>query len=135
MSKSHVRAALVVAGIVVVGLCAGVISAQTPTFTRTELQRGDLSAGPREAVQSIVVFQPKGASGRHTHPGEELGYILEGTLRFEKDGEPPVTKKAGEYFMVPAGKIHGATNVGPGVARVLATYVVEKGKPIATPAP
>jgi quercetin dioxygenase-like cupin family protein len=115
----------------VVGLCA----AQQPTFTRTELQRANLSVGPREAVQVAVEFQPAATSGRHTHPGEELAYILQGTLRFEMDGQAPAMKKAGDYFMVPAGKVHSATNVGPGMARVLATYIVEKGKPIATPAP
>ena len=131
MSKSRVSVASVALWIGVVGLCA----AQQPTFKRTELQRGDLSAGPREAVQAAVEFQPAGTSGKHTHPGEELGYILEGTLRFEIDGQPARMLKAGDYFMVPMGKVHSATNVGPGGAKVLATYIVEKGKPIATPVP
>lgn len=131
MSTSRVSVASIALWVGVVGLCA----AQQPTFKRTELQRGDLSAGPREAVQAAVDFQAGATSGRHTHPGEELGYILEGSLRFEMDGQPAVVKKAGDYFMVPMGKIHSATNVGPGNAKVLATYIVEKGKPIATPVP
>lgn len=131
MFTSRLGIASLAAWIGVVGLCA----AQQPTFTRTELQRAALSAGPREGVQAAVEFQPAATSGRHTHPGEEMGYILEGSLRFEMDGQPARTLKAGDYFMVPMGKIHSATNVGPGMAKVLATYVVEKGKPIATPAP
>ena len=131
MSKSRVSVASVALWIGVVGLCA----AQQPTFKRTELQRADLSAGPREAVQVVVEFQRGGASGRHTHPGEEMGYVLEGTLRFEFDGQPTVTLKAGDHFMAPAGRVHGATNVGPGGAKVLAMYLLEKGKPIAIPAP
>jgi quercetin dioxygenase-like cupin family protein len=131
MSTSRLSVASVALWVGVVGLCA----AQQPTFKRTELQKADLSAGPREAVQAQVDFQPGATSGRHTHPGEELGYILEGSIRFEMDGQPTVVKKAGEFFMVPAGTIHGATNPGPGNAKVLATYIVEKGKPIASPAP
>ncbi len=131
MSKPRVSVASIVLWIGVAGLCA----AQQPTFKRTELQRADLSVGPREAVQAAVDFQPGATSGKHTHPGEELGYILEGSLRFEMVGQAPVTLKAGDHFMVPMGKVHSATNVGPGNAKVLATYIVEKGKPIATPAP
>jgi quercetin dioxygenase-like cupin family protein len=131
MSKSRVSVASVILWVGIVGLCA----AQQPTFKRTELQRADLSAGPREGVQAAVEFQPNATSGRHTHPGEEMGYILEGSLRFEMDGQAPRTLKAGDYFLVPMGKIHSATNAGPGMAKVLATYIVEKGKAIATPAP
>ena len=130
MLKPRVSVVSLLLWIGVVGLCA----AQQPTFKRTELQRADLSVGPREAVQAHVDFQPGATSGRHTHPGEELGYILEGSLRFEMDGQAAVVKKAGDFFMVPAGKVHSATNTGPGNAKVLATYIVEKGKPVATPA-
>jgi quercetin dioxygenase-like cupin family protein len=111
----------------------GAVLAQQPTFTRTELQRGNSASG-REIVQAVVDFQPAATSGRHTHPGEEAGYVLEGAIRFELAGQAPVNKKAGEYFFVPAGATHSATAVG-GTAKVLATYVVEKGKPIASPVP
>ena len=117
----------------VIAVCA---AQQAPaTFKRTELQRADLSAAGREVVQAVVDFQPAGAAGRHNHPGEEIGYILEGTIRFELDGQPPAMKKAGDYFFVPAGRTHNATSVGSGTAKVLATYIVEKGKPLATPVP
>jgi quercetin dioxygenase-like cupin family protein len=85
-------------------------------------------------VSAIAEFEPGATVGRHTHPGEEAGYLLEGTLVFEQAGKPTVTLKAGETFFVPAGTVHDATNKGSSRARVLATYIVEKGKPLATPA-
>lgn len=109
------------------------LMAQQPGFSRTMLQKGDISVAGREAVQVRAEFDPGAAAGKHTHPGEELGYILEGTLVLEVDGKPPVTLNAGDYFFVPAGTVHDGRNAGSGKAKVLATYVVEKGKPIATP--
>jgi quercetin dioxygenase-like cupin family protein len=110
------------------------INAQQPGFSRTVIQRGDLSTPGREVVSAIAEFQPGATVGPHTHPGEEAGYLLEGTLVFESAGKPTVTLKAGETFFVPAGTVHNATNKGSARARVLATYIVEKGKPIATAA-
>ena len=131
MWNSRVSIVSMAAWIAAVGLCA----AQQPAFKRTEVQRGDLSASGREGVQAIADFPPSAAAGKHTHPGEELGYVLEGTFRIEIDGQPAVTKKTGEAFFIPAGRTHNATNVGTGPARILATYIVEKGKPLATPVP
>ena len=107
--------------------------AQQPGFSRTVLQKGDLSSPGREAVQVRAEFDPGVAAGRHTHPGEEFTYILEGTLVLEVEGKPPVTLNAGDTFFVPAGIVHDGRNVGSGKAKVLATYIVEKGKPLATP--
>ena len=129
MSKSRVSLVSMAAWIVAAGLCV----AQQPAFKRTELQRGDLSASGREGVQALAEFPPGVAAGKHTHPGEEMGYVLDGTFRIEIDGQPAVTKKTGEVFLVPAGRPHNATNVGSAAARILATYIVEKGKPLATP--
>jgi quercetin dioxygenase-like cupin family protein len=112
-----------------------VVGAQQPTFKRTVLQQGDISVAGHEAISASVEFEPNATSGRHTHFGEEIGYLIDGTLRVEQDGKPPVTLKAGGVFLIPAGTIHSATNTGTGTARLLATYVVEKGKPLATPAP
>ena len=111
------------------------LSAQQPGFTRTVLQQGDLSVPGREVVSAIAEFQPGATSGRHTHPGEEAGYVLEGTLLLEQAGKPAVTLTAGKTFFIPAGTVHNATNNGSSGARVLATYIVEKGKPLATPVP
>ena len=112
----------------------GTIAAQQPAFKRTVLQQGDLSAAGREVVQAVAEFEPRATPGRHTHPGEEIGYVLEGTFVVEQEGKAPVTLKAGGTFLIPAGTIHNATNTGSGAGKILATYIVEKGKPLATPA-
>ena len=108
--------------------------AQQPAFKRTVLQQSDISAPGREVVQAIADFEPRATPGRHTHPGEEIGYVLEGTFLVEQDGKAPVTLKAGGTFLIPAGTVHNATNTGAGTGKILATYIVEKGKPLATPA-
>jgi quercetin dioxygenase-like cupin family protein len=110
------------------------IQAQQPGFKRTELQRHDLSTPGREMVQVRAEFEPAGAVGKHTHPGEEVGYVLEGSVEFEVEGKPRTTLKAGDSFFIPAGTVHAAKNAGNTSAKVLATYIVEKGKPLATPA-
>jgi quercetin dioxygenase-like cupin family protein len=116
-----------------VGALAAVAIAQAPGFTRTVLQDQEMSVQDRHAVVARAEFVPGGQAGRHTHPGEELGYVVEGTLELRIDGQPPKTVRAGEVFFVPAGLVHDGVNVGSGKAVVLATYVVEKGKPVATP--
>ena len=70
----------------------------------------------------------------HSHPGEEILYVLEGTFEYEVEGKPPVTLKPGDVFFIPAGTIHSAKNVGSGNGAELATYFVEKGKPLLVPA-
>jgi quercetin dioxygenase-like cupin family protein len=77
-----------------------------------------------------VDFGPGVAFGRHTHPGEEIVYVLEGSLEYEVEGKPAVTLKAGSVLFIPAGTIHAAQNVGSGNGAELATYIVEKGKPL-----
>ena len=116
------------------GICGGAVVAQQPGFTRTPLQTHPISAATTyQVVQARAEFAPGVAAGRHTHPGEEFGYVIEGTLLLEVDGQPAKTLHAGEAFFVPAGAIHDGKNVGSGSLKVLATYVVEKGKPVATP--
>jgi len=109
------------------------LSADTPTFKRVELQRHDLSAKDREAVTARAEFQPGGAAPRHTHPGEEFGYVLEGDFVLEIDGQPPKALKPGDSFFIPAGAVHAAKNPGKTGSAVLSTYIIEKGKPLATP--
>jgi quercetin dioxygenase-like cupin family protein len=109
--------------------------AQTPGFTRTPLQTQDLSIPNKVVIQAKAEFDPGVAAGRHTHPGEEIGYILEGQLELKVDGQPTRIVKAGEVFFVPTGLAHDGINNSNGKTKVLATYVVEKGKPVATPAP
>jgi quercetin dioxygenase-like cupin family protein len=119
-------AALVVAS----GFALSAARAQQPEIKRTDLQRHDLSAPGREAVQVRVDIGPGAAFGRHRHPGEEIIYVIEGSLVYEIDGKAPVTLKAGDVLFIPAGTIHAAKNVGTVNAAELATYVVEKGKPL-----
>jgi quercetin dioxygenase-like cupin family protein len=113
----------------------GALAAQQPAFKRTVLQQSDISVAGHEVVSAVADFEPRATPGRHTHFGEEIGYILEGTFLIEQEGKAPVTLKAGGSFLIPAGTIHNATNTGTGPGKILATYVVEKGKPLATPAP
>ena len=127
---------MVTSSLIVAGLITGLAAQAPPAVKRTVLQQGDLSVAGREVVQALAELPaPKGTTGRHTHPGEEVSYVMEGTLTLEVDGAPARTLKAGDAFLIPAGKIHNATNPGAGSAKVLATYVVEKGKPLTTPVP
>ena len=124
--------AAVAALIVGSGLALHGALAQQPGIKRTDLQQHDLSIPGREAVQVIVEIAPGVTAPKHTHPGEEIIYVLEGSLKYEVEGKPPVTLKAGDVLFIPAGTIHSATNVGTGNGAELATYIVEKGKPLLT---
>jgi quercetin dioxygenase-like cupin family protein len=130
MKKLTIGAALAV---VAFATGMGVLNAQQPGFKRIEVQDRDLSIPGRHAVQARAEFEPGGAIGRHTHPGEELSIVLEGTLLLEIDGQQARTVNAGESFFIPAGVVHAGKNAGSGKAVVFATYIVEKGKPVATP--
>ena len=112
------------------GLALHAAQVQQAGIKRTDLLRQDLSVPGREVVQVRVDFAPGVAFGRHSHPGEEIAYVLEGSLEYQFDGKPPVTLKAGEALFIPAGTIHSAKNVGSGNGAELATYIVEKGKPL-----
>jgi len=79
-----------------------------------------------------VDIAPGVVAPNHSHPGEELVYVIEGVLEYQLEGKPPVTLKAGEVLFIPAGAVHAAKNVGSGNAAELATYIVEKGKPLLT---
>lgn len=98
--------------------------------TRTDLQRHDLSIAGREVLQARVDFAPGASFPAHKHPGEEIIYVLEGTLEYQVEGNPPLTLKAGDVLFVPAETAHAARNVGPGKGSELATYILEKGKPL-----
>ena len=101
-----------------------------PGSTRTDLQRHDLAIPGYESLQARIDFAPGATFPRHSHPGEEIIYVLEGTLEYQLDGQPPVTLKAGEVLFVPAGAVHAARNVGTTNGAELATYIVDKGKPL-----
>jgi len=113
------------------GLALHVTHAGQAGTRRTDLQRHDLSAPGREVVQVRVDFDPGYVAPRHTHPGEEIIYVIEGSLEYEIAGKV-ARVKAGDVLFVPAGAVHTAKNVGSGNGAELATYVVEKGKPLIT---
>jgi quercetin dioxygenase-like cupin family protein len=94
--------------------------------------RGEPVVASREVIQVRVDFDPGAAFGKHTHPGEEIIYVIEGTLEYEVEGKPPVKLKAGDVLFIPAGTVHAAKNVGSSNGAELATYIVEKGKPLLT---
>jgi len=128
MARAMATAALIAASV----FAPPVARAQQAGIKRTDLQRHDLSVPGREAVQVIVEIAPGTASPRHTHPGEEIIYVLEGLLEYQAEGQPTATLKAGDVLFIPAGTIHAARNVGTGRGAELATYIVEKGKPLVT---
>ena len=109
------------------GIASQIAPAQQAGLKRTDLQRHDLSIPAREVVQALVEVAPGVAAPKHTHPGEEIIYVVEGSLEYEVEGKPPMTLKAGEVLFIPYGTVHSAKNVGSGNAVELATYVVEKG--------
>lgn len=118
-------------------LIAGSALAATPPpegVTRTDLQRHDLSIAGREAVQARIDIAPGAVAPWHRHPGEEVIYILEGTLEYQLEGQAPVTLKTGDVLFVPAGVAHMARNRTAANGAELATYIVEKGKPLLVPA-
>ena len=126
------RMMAVVVLIVGSALALHVAQAQQVGARRIDLQRHDLSVPGREVVQVIVELEPGTTAPRHSHPGEEIIYVLEGTWEYTLDGKPPVVLKAGDVLFIPAGVIHSARNVGTGRGAELATYIVEKGKPLIT---
>ncbi|TBO40697.1 cupin domain-containing protein [Pedobacter kyonggii] len=99
-------------------------------ISRIPLQRHDLSIPGWEAVQVRIDFDKGAAFGMHTHPGEEVIYVLKGTFIYEVEGKGQVKLKAGDTLFIPAGVAHAAKNIGKNKAIELATYIVEKGKPI-----
>jgi len=120
---------------VVALVLAGGALAQDTGVKRTVLQRTDVAIGvPQEGVMGTAVLPPGASIGAHTHLGVEMGYVLEGELDLIVAGEAVRRVKAGDTFVVPAGKVHDAKSVGTGQGKVLAVWVVEKGKPLAEPA-
>jgi quercetin dioxygenase-like cupin family protein len=113
---------------------AGVIVAQAPGITRSIVTRADVSTPGREAVVARVEVAPGGSAGWHTHPGDEITYVAEGEGVMLLAGQPPRKLVAGEGFVIPAGVVHNARNDGTQPVRLVAVYVVEKGKPLAAPA-
>ena len=111
------------------------VTAQQPTVQRKILLTQDLPIAGYQTVMAAVEIPAGGREGRHTHPGAVVVYIQEGILTFDYEGKPTTTYKAGESFFIEAGKIHEGINKGGSPVKAIATFVVEKGKPLTSPAP
>jgi quercetin dioxygenase-like cupin family protein len=114
---------------------AAAAQAQTSGLTRTIVGKEDVSVPGREAVVARVEIAPGGKAARHTHPGDEISYVMSGETVLLVDGQPPRRIKAGESFVIPAGVVHAAENDTANPVQLVGVYVVEKGKPLASPAP
>jgi quercetin dioxygenase-like cupin family protein len=129
ISRTLIAAALIAGA----GLSLTAAQAQLQQIQRTDLVQNDISVAEREVLQVRVDFEPGAVSINHTHPGEEVAYVLEGVLEYQLEGRQPVTLKAGESLFIPAGVAHLAKNVGNGKASELATYIVKKAAPLVVP--
>jgi quercetin dioxygenase-like cupin family protein len=130
-----IKSAFGIAAVIAAILASGFAFAQASGLTRTLVGKADVSVPGREAVVARVEVAPGAHAGRHTHPGDEISYVLEGPIELLIDGQPPRIVNTGESFVVPAGTIHDAHNAGAAPVKLVGVYVVEKGKPLATPAP
>ena len=127
----NTRRIMAVAALIFIGAVAlHEAPAQQPGTRRTELQQHDLGVPGREVIQVRVELDPGVTFGEHWHPGEEIVYVLEGSLEYQLEGKPPVTLQAGDVLFIPARTIHAARNVGQNSGAELATYIVEKDKPL-----
>ena len=122
-------------GSALLAVATAALLAQNPGIQRTIVLRKDISVPGREAVVARVEIAPGVYAGRHTHPGEEISYVMEGEGEILIEGQPPLHIKPGDAFIVPAGAKHDAHNTGTVPIRMVGVYVVEKDKPMATPAP
>lgn len=113
----------------------GVLYSQASGLKRTIVEKADVAAPGHETVVARVELAAGIKAGRHTHPGDEISYILEGEGEILIEGKPPRKVKAGDGFVIPAGAKHDAHNTGNTTLKLLGVYVVEKGKPLASPAP
>lgn len=130
---NHTTLTTTMVAVFMTGLTLAAVTAQSGGTRRRDLQRHDLSVPGREVVQTIVELDPGVTSSRHTHPGEEIVFVLDGApLAYDLEGRPTVTLKPGEVLFIPAGTVHSAKNVGTQKGAELATYIVQKGRPLLT---
>ena len=129
MLKKLLVIAAAVAPVVVVSAVA-----QQSAIKRTPLQTVDFPPG-YNVVSAIAEVAPGNCAGRHTHPGAESSYVIEGALVLKVAGNPDQTLKAGDSFQIPPNTPHDACTVPGQVFKVLGIYIIEKGKPLASPAP
>jgi len=129
----------VVSGVVLLASAGTAVArqaAQQPSpLKRTLLQTQPLSVAGREGTTALAELIVGGTAPRHTHPGEELGYVLEGTGTLLIDGKPSRELKPGDAFFIPSGAVHSVRNTGTVPWKIVGNYFLEAGKPLATPVP
>ena len=137
MNRSRSQVGQLAASLVAIGALffSGSLLAQNVGLTRTVVTKADVSTANHEAVLTKTDIATGGSVGWHTHPGDEISYVMEGDVELSVAGRPPRTLKPGEGFVIPAGAVHAARNAGSGNVALSSVYYVEKGKPLATPAP
>ena len=114
---------------------AGTAFAQEPGIKRMVLQRIEVPDTAYECVLGMAELPPGTSIGRHTHHGVEVGYIAAGDIELMIEGQETKHLKAGDSYTIPAGTVHDAKNIGSSMGTAMATWVVEKGKPLSQPAP
>ena len=134
MKRVGSRMAVMVAIGVVAGAAGfqGLKAQQAPSVKRTVLLKQDMTIPGREAVMALVELPPGATEGKHTHPAEVYGYVLEGAINLEVEGQPARTLKAGDVFTIAPEQVHEGSNKGSTTARLSAVFVAEKGKPLTT---
>jgi quercetin dioxygenase-like cupin family protein len=131
MLRNPMRYRAVIAGV----LLSSALFSQNPGIQRTILQKKDISVPGRQAVVARVEIAPGSFAGRHTHPGEEISYILEGEAEILVEGQPALKVRPGDSFIIPAGAKHDAHNTGKVPMKLVGVYIVDAQQPLATPAP
>jgi quercetin dioxygenase-like cupin family protein len=101
---------------------------------RITLQKSDVGSTGREVVLLMVEFPTGAVEVPHTHPGELVGYVLEGSIDLMVEGKPMISLKEGDSIIIEGGKVHAAKNTAKGVTKLLATVILEKNKPASAPA-
>ena len=124
---------IVSAALVIAAFAFQIARADQPEIRRTDLVKEDISISGKEAVQVRVDFDPGAFAVNHRHPGEEVAYVLQGTLEYKLEGREAVTLKAGQSLFIPDGVAHSARNVGDGKASELATYIVTRNAKLVEP--
>jgi quercetin dioxygenase-like cupin family protein len=117
----------------VIALSGAALAQSAPPIKRTPLQKFDVPGAGYETVMGIAEIAPNVDIGKHSHPGVESGYVLEGESVLVIEGQPDKTIKAGDSYQIPPGAVHTARSGAKG-AKIIAVYVVKKGEPLATPA-
>jgi len=135
MKQLYAPAPLLIAFALLGALIApGAAIGQASTFHKTTLQDQPFPGPAFHTVTIKTLVDPKGEVARHTHPGLEIGYVISGQARLIVTGQAPRLLSKGDSFAVPRDTVHELDNVGPGPLTVLSTYVVDAGKPVASPA-